>query len=144
MKSEIYNFLPEEAHDIRIKVFVEEQGFENEFDGTDAEAVHILMKTDDGNSVATCRIFWDNKMNSYILGRLAVLKEFRGRGIGSEVVKAALDYAESVNGISLMLHSQCRAAMFYEKLGFVSFGDIELDEGCPHIWMKKEIRSKAR
>lgn len=139
MKTEIIKFLPEDAHKIRVKVFIEEQGFENEFDSIDAEAVHILMKNDDGIPVATCRIFWDNKMNSHILGRLAVLKEFRGMGIGSEAVNAALDYVESANGKSLMLHSQCRAAAFYEKLGFASFGEVELDEGCPHIWMKKEI-----
>ena len=139
MKTEIIKFLPEDAHKIRVKVFIEEQGFENEFDSIDAEAVHILMKNDDGIPVATCRIFWDNKINSHILGRLAVLKEFRGMGIGSEVVNAALDYVKSANGKSLMLHSQCRAADFYEKLGFASFGEVELDEGCPHIWMKKEI-----
>ncbi len=139
MKTEIIKFLPEDAHKIRVKVFIEEQGFENEFDSIDAEAVHILIKNDDGIPVATCRIFWDNKMNSHILGRLAVLKEFRGMGIGSEAVKAALDYVKSANGKSLMLHSQCRAAVFYEKLGFASFGEVELDEGCPHIWMKKEI-----
>lgn len=138
MKTEIQKFLPEEAHNIRIKVFIEEQGFENEFDEIDAEAVHILMKTDDGMPVATCRVFWSEEMNSYVLGRLAVLKEYRGNGIGSQVVKAALDFVKDSGGKCLMLHSQCRAAVFYEKFGFVSFGEVELDEGCPHIWMKKE------
>ncbi|MBR3780583.1 MAG: GNAT family N-acetyltransferase [Clostridia bacterium] len=137
MKTEIQKFLPEEAHNIRIKVFIEEQGFENEFDEIDAEAVHILMKTDDGMPVATCRVFWSEEMNSYVLGRLAVLKEYRGRGTGSEVVKAALGYVGKSGGEKLMLHSQCSAAVFYEKLGFTSFGDIEYEENCPHIWMVK-------
>lgn len=139
MKCEIYKNLPDEAHDIRIKVFIDEQGFENEFDSIDDEAVHILMKTDDGMPVATCRVFWNNEMNSYILGRLAVLKEFRGRGIGSDVVRDAFEYVENSGGQSLMLHSQCHAVSFYEKLGFSSFGDVEYEENCPHIWMKKEI-----
>ncbi len=139
MKSEIFNFLPDEAHNIRIKVFIDEQGFENEFDIIDAEAVHILMKTEDGTPAATCRVFWNDKMNSHILGRLAVLKEYRGRGIGSEVVKEALNYVKSAGGNLLMLHSQCSAAEFYEKLGFTSFGEIEYEEDCPHIWMKKII-----
>ncbi len=138
MKCEIYKSLPEEAHEIRVRVFIEEQGFENEFDSIDAQAVHFLMKDDNGNPVATCRVFWDDKMNSHILGRLAVLKEYRGKGIGSDIVREALAFAEKSGGKSLMLHSQCRAAAFYEKLGFNSFGDIEDDEGCPHIWMKKE------
>ena len=136
MKCEIYKNLPDEAHDIRIKVFIDEQGFENEFDSIDAEAVHFLMKNDDGMPVATCRVFWDNKMKSHVLGRLAVLKEFRGKGIGSDVVRKALDYVKSDGGNRLVLHSQCHAVSFYEKLGFSSFGDIEFEEACPHIWLK--------
>ena len=139
MKAEIFDFLPDEAHDIRIKVFIEEQGFENEFDSIDAEAVHILMRDENSIPVATCRVFWDNRMDSHILGRLAVLKEYRGRGIGSDVVREALEYVKNSGGKKLMLHSQCRAAVFYEKLGFSSFGEVELDEGCPHIWMVKEL-----
>lgn len=139
MKAEIFDFLPDEAHDIRIKVFIEEQGFENEFDSIDVEAVHILMRDENSIPVATCRVFWDNRMDSHILGRLAVLKEYRGRGIGSDVVREALEYVKNSGGKKLMLHSQCRAAVFYEKLGFSSFGEVELDEGCPHIWMVKEL-----
>lgn len=139
MKTEIFDFLPDEAHDIRIKVFIDEQGFENEFDSIDAEAVHIMMRDDGGIPVATCRIFWDNKMNSHVLGRLAVLKEYRGRGIGSDVVREALDYVKNSGGQRLMLHSQCHAVSFYEKLGFSSFGDVEYEEDCPHIWMKREL-----
>lgn len=139
MKAEVLNFLPDEAHDIRIKVFIEEQGFENEFDEIDSEATHILVKTDNGIPVATCRVFWNDEINSYVLGRLAVLKEYRGRGIGSEVVKKALDYVKNSGGEELMLHSQCSATEFYEKLGFISFGEVEYEEECPHIWMKKII-----
>lgn len=139
MKAEVLNFLPDEAHDIRIKVFIEEQGFENEFDEIDFEATHILVKTDNGIPAATCRVFWNDEMNSYVLGRLAVLKEYRGRGIGSEVVKEALGYVKSAGGNRLMLHSQYSATEFYEKLGFISFGEVEYEEECPHIWMKKII-----
>ena len=139
MKCEIYKSIPDEVREIRTKVFIGEQGFENEFDSVDAEAVHFLMRNDNGIPVATCRVFWNNKMNSHVLGRLAVLKEHRGRGTGSQVVREALDYVKSAGGKTLMLHSQCRASSFYEKLGFSSFGEVELDEGCPHIWMKKEL-----
>ena len=139
MKCEIYKKLPDEAYEIRIKVFIEEQGFENEFDSIDAEAVHFLMKNDDGIPVATCRVFLDNKMNSHVFGRLAVLKEFRGNGIGSDVVREALEYVKNSGGNRLMPHSQCHAVSFYEKLGFSSFGDVEYEEDCPHIWMKKEL-----
>lgn len=139
MKCEIYKKLPDEAHNIRIKVFIEEQGFENEFDSIDAEAVHFLMRDDNGIPVATCRVFWENKMESHVLGRLAVLKEYRGGGVGSQVVREALDYVKESGGKRLMLHSQCSAVSFYEKLGFSSFGDVEYEQDCPHIWMKKEL-----
>ena len=45
----------------------------------------------------------------------------------------------SVGYNELYLHSQLRAKKFYEKCGFVSFGEIELEENCPHIWMKKSL-----
>lgn len=137
MKCEIYKYLPDEAHEIRIRVFIEEQGFENEFDSIDSEAVHFLMRNDNGIPVATCRVF--RKEDSHVLGRLAVLKEYRGMGIGSGIVREAIDYLKKTGGSELILHSQCRASGFYEKLGFSAFGEIELDEGCPHIWMKKKI-----
>ncbi len=138
MKTEIYDFLPEDAREIRIRVFVEEQGFENEFDEIDSEAVHFLVKEDD-ISVATCRVFWNEEMKSHVFGRLAVIKEFRGRGIGSDVVKSALEYTKDSGGKMLMLHSQCSAIPFYERLGFESLGEVEYEESCPHIWMKKEL-----
>ena len=42
-------------------------------------------------------------------------------------------------GKILMLHSQCRAKDFYAKSGYTEFGEIGYDEGCPHIWMKKQL-----
>ena len=139
MKTEIYNFLPEEAREIRISVFVKEQGFENEFDEIDSEAVHFLIKEDDGLPVATCRVFWNNEMKSHVFGRLAVIKEFRGRGIGSDILKSAIGYVKNSGGRKLVLHSQCSAIEFYKRLGFESFGEVEYEESCPHIWMKKEL-----
>ncbi len=137
-RAEIYNSLPEEAHIIRDNVFIKEQGFEKEFDSTDSRATHILLYEND-IPVATCRVFWSDEMNSYVLGRLAVLHEHRGKGFGVATVKEALDYVQRTGGKELMLHSQCRAAGFYEKLGFSAFGEIGYDEGCPHIWMKKDL-----
>ena len=42
-------------------------------------------------------------------------------------------------GDSLILHSQCVAVGFYRKNGFQEYGDVEDDQGCPHIWMKKKL-----
>lgn len=139
MKTKIFHSAPAEALEIRQKVFVEEQGFQNEFDEIDLTAAHLLVWDDAGLPAATCRIFQDKTKDFYILGRLAVRKEYRGKHVGAFVVEKAENYVREIGGIELRLHAQCQAAGFYQKLGFSSFGEIEDDEGYPHIWMKKEL-----
>ena len=137
MKTTIYEGIPKYAKEIRQKVFVDEQGFQNEFDEIDYVAAHIVLFDEDNTPVATCRVFWDEAMESYILGRLAVIKEYRGKNIGSVLVREAEKYVHKKGGDCICLHAQCRVSAFYEKSGFTQFGAIEDDEGCPHIWMKK-------
>lgn len=131
-----YNILPDEAKYIRETVFIKEQGFKDEFDSIDDNCIHLVM-FDDDHPVATCRVFFDENKGSYILGRLAVLPQYRGRNLGADMVHDAQDVIESMGGSSLMLHAQCRAKSFYEKQGYAPFGDVDYDEDCPHIWMKK-------
>ena len=131
------NLLDENAIFIRKKVFVEEQGFFDEFDKTDEIATHFIAFDDDNNPVGTCRVFKDGE--GYLFGRLAVLKEHRSKSIGSKLMKAAEDFVKSQKGKYLKLHAQMRAVEFYKKVGYTSYGEIELDEGYPHIWMKKEF-----
>lgn len=138
MEITIYNSLPECARAIRQAVFVEEQGFQEEFDETDAVAVH-LMAFDGERPAGTCRVFRDGQMGSYILGRLAVVKEYRGKGLGSRMLQVAEEYVREQGGEQLALHAQCQAAAFYEKQGFAQSGGIEEEQGCPHIWMKKRV-----
>jgi predicted GNAT family N-acyltransferase len=138
--TKIYNKLPDSAIEIRKEVFINEQGFKNEFDETDSCAVHIVLFDENGNAAATCRVYKDDTLNSYVLGRLAVLKAYRGKHLGTKTVKAAEEYVFAEHGECLSLHSQCAAKEFYEKLGFVEYGAVDDDEGCPHIWMKKQIK----
>lgn len=138
MKTVIYSSIPDCAKEIRQKVFINEQGFQNEFDDIDDTAIHIVL-FDDKIPIATCRIFYDTAMNSYILGRLAVIKEYRGKNIGSLVMNQAEQYIQKQGGKRISLHAQCKAAAFYKKLGFTEFGSIENDEACPHIWMQKSF-----
>lgn len=139
MRVEAFQPAPSQALEIRQKVFVEEQGFQNEFDSVDLTAVHFVLFDDCDIPVATCRVFESDKKNVYILGRLAVTKENRGRNMGSLLVEKAEEYIKKIGAEELRLHSQCRAAAFYEKLGYAAFGEVEDDEGCPHIWMKKRL-----
>ncbi len=134
----IYTTLPEEACYIRETVFVQEQGFTDEFDKLDLVSTHLVLFAED-DPAAVCRVYWDDTMGQYILGRVAVLQEFRGQGLGGAVVKAAEDYVREQGGRALHLHAQCRITAFYEAIGYTPYGEIEDDQGCPHIWMKKDL-----
>lgn len=91
MKIEHFDTLPEDAIFIRKEVFVKEQGFKNEFDEKDNEA-HFLVGYENDNPIATCRIFYDTVKNIYIFGRIAVLKPYRGMGLGSLLLTEAQSY----------------------------------------------------
>ena len=137
MKVSVFEHFPSEAKGIREAVFIDEQGFQSDFDEIDDVALHIVLFDEYDVPVATCRVFWNAGMNAYTLGRLAVIKKCRGKNIGSATVKEAERYVQKMGGKDIVLHAQCSVTDFYRKLGFVEFGDIEDEQGCPHIWMKK-------
>ena len=128
MDINVFHQLPEDAARIRVEIFVDEQGFTEEFDSDDKEAIHFVGYSD-GKAVATCRIIKRNSA-SFFIGRIAVIKVFRGKGFGSLIVKAAK---------TILIHSQLQAADFYEKLGYVKTGETDIEEGCPHCMMLKQI-----
>ena len=126
----------EDCFYIRQKVFVEEQGFHNEFDDIDNTCTHISLYFND-NVIGCARVF--EEQGKLIIGRIAVLKEFRGQQLGTKILEYVHNYAQENNHIETHLHAQCRACKFYESLGYVSYGPIEYDEHVEHIWMKKEL-----
>ena len=121
---------------IRQLVFVEEQGFHNEFDEIDDTCIHISM-LDDHQVIGCARIFEEER--GLIIGRIAVRKEYRGQGLGSKILEFIHEYAKNNHYSETHLHAQCRACKFYESLGYTSYGPIEYDEHVEHIWMKKAI-----
>lgn len=137
MIAKVFDSLPKDAIDIRTEVFMEEQGFKDEFDNIDKVSKHIVLY--DGNrAIATCRIFYSQEESSCMIGRIAVRKEYRGNGIGEMTVNEAEKYICANGRSSLMLFAQKRVKKFYEKLGYKSTGYESDDEGCPHIMMRKE------
>lgn len=133
-----FKSLTEDAKQIREEVFVEEQGFQQEFDETDSDAVHLVWY-EAGEAAATCRYYAGDKEGIYWLGRLAVRKRFRSRHIGEKILSAAEGEIGRRGGTAIHLSSQVRAKEFYVKCGYHAIGEEYMDEYCPHIEMKKEL-----
>ena len=140
MDIKIYDTLPEEAVRIREAVFVEEQGFQDEFDEIDSYAKHLVL-FDGEKSIAVCRFFRDKETGDFTVGRIAVLKEYRGQNIGTKVLKAAEEAIKNEKGSKICLHAQLQAKDFYGEQGYLQYGDTDYEEFCPHIWMCKKLES---
>lgn len=136
MEVKVYDYLNEDAMNIRRNVFMAEQGYKNEFDDIDNKALHIVVY-DNEKPVATCRIYKED--NSYVLGRIAVDKAYRGKNLGTILLAEAENVVLQRGGREIILHAQCRVRGFYEKSGYEGYGPIGDDEGHPHIWMRKVI-----
>ncbi len=141
MHVNIYNKLPKEAREIRETVFIKEQGFCDEFDEIDTCAKHFVL-FDREIPIATCRFYNRESFEDYYIGRIAVMKQYRGQGIGAYLLRLAEAEVKRVGGKRTFLHAQQRAKGFYEKQGYISYGETDLEENCPHIWMYKDLLAK--
>lgn len=126
-----------EACRIRQAVFVDEQGFHNEFDEIDPEAWHVVL-WEDGAALATGRVFPKQDSDGvWTIGRVAVLKPYRGKGLGALVVQKLEQVAAQHGAKAFILSAQVRAQGFYEAIGYHAKGETYLDEYCPHVTMTK-------
>ena len=118
---------------IRFEVFVNEQNVpkELEIDGLDIEAKHVLAFVD-GVPIGTGRILSDGH-----IGRVAVLKDYRGLGIGKLIMKELIKWAQDMSLEKVWLSSQWHAHSFYLDLGFVCVDEIYKEAGIDHIKMFK-------
>jgi len=113
---------------IRETVFVQEQHvpIEMEWDELDAQAIHILAMTQ-GQAVGTARLLENGS-----IGRVAVLKSFRGQGIGNQMMNYLIDVAQRYKHTHIHLHAQVDAIDFYQKLGFAITGEPFEEAGILH------------
>ena len=123
------------ASDIRRRVFIEEQQVsqEEEWDGRDDLCLHFLAQRGD-TALGTARLLPDGH-----IGRVAVLQEARGMGVGVALMQAAIAAVQHQGHPAVELTAQTHALAFYERLGFTAFGDIFLDAGIPHRSMRLEL-----
>lgn len=125
-----------DAFYIRKTVFMDEQGFYDEFDEIDSYALHAVVY-DKEKPIGCGRIFLENK-NAH-LGRIAVLIEYRKMGVGRIIMKALENAArENFEFSHFELSAQKRAIGFYKSVGYEKTGEFYLDEGYPHITMIKK------
>ena len=134
------------AYAIRYAVFVEEQGIpaELEIDDYDPIAEHALAYVDN-QCVATARIYLDEQDPSKAkIGRMAVLREFRGQGIGTALLGESIRAGMMQGANVFELHAQQSAVPFYAKLQFKPDGAIFDEVGIPHQCMRLALGAPAR
>jgi len=124
---------------IREEVFVIEQSVpvELEWDELDAQCLHCLVAADNGKPIATARLYQDKKQAQ--IGRMAVLMAYRHQGVGTLMLNALLEQAQQ-NGVKeVSINAQTTAIAFYQRLGFIQFGDEFDDAGIPHYKMTLKL-----
>lgn len=116
---------------IRETVFVAEQSVppELEWDADDADALHFLA-LESGYPIGTARLLHDGH-----IGRVAVLRDWRGMHVGGALVKAVISEAERRGLREQRLTAQVHATSFYEGLGFEVISEEFLEAGLPHVEM---------
>jgi predicted GNAT family N-acyltransferase len=136
-----------DALTVRRRVFIEEQNVPEslEIDAYDADpatsppALHVVAYVD-GRCVATGRLLLDAHEGEYPhVGRVAVLREERGKGYGRAVMLALQDIARRRDMPGITLAAQLHAIGFYETLGYVVRGDVFLDADIQHRWMDLKL-----
>lgn len=123
---------------IREKVFIQEQKVtpELEWDGMDEKAIHFLVFKDEKAIGCARAIVIKSQMQ---LGRMAVLKEYRGQGAGSTLIEKAIVTAKLKQLSGIHISAQCNAINFYVKFGFEVMGDTYLDAEILHRDMTLEF-----
>ena len=129
-----------DAKIIRKNVFIDEQGFQNEFDETDDTAYHVVGYVN--NLPVCCARFFSDDKNQYHIGRIAVIKEKRSNGYGREIILFCEKEIKKLGGSEIYLSAQTRVCDFYKSLGYIPFGEEYSDEHVMHTAMKKALEKE--
>ena len=121
---------------VRTTVFVDEQRVPValEWDGLDAECLHVLACDAGGHAIGTGRLLPDGK-----IGRMAVVHGARGMGVGTAILRELLAAARERGFLQVELSAQTHAVGFYQRCGFVVVSDEYLDAGIPHRTMRLSL-----
>ena len=137
---------------VRRVVFMDEQGYENEFDAIDEDpnCIHVTLYVDgeleraaDAEAPVSPACDLDEGVaagETYIMGRVAVLPAMRRRGLASAIVEASASCARDAGAKLIKLHAQEYVLPLYAKAGYTQIAPVDYeDEGQPHVWMAKRV-----
>lgn len=126
---------------IRVAVFVVEQNVpeELEWDSIDPACVHVLAEDRTGTPIGCGRLLPDGH-----IGRMAVLSDWRGAGVGAALLTCLIDLARARGDREVLLNAQTHAVPFYARFGFAPEGE-EFDEaGIPHQEMRRSLQPSTK
>lgn len=125
-----------ELRSVRETVFVQEQNvpLEEEWDALDPQCLHVIARDAEGRPIGTGRLTPEHKV-----GRMAVLREWRGKGVGDAMLLALIEVARQRGWRELALNSQVSASAFYTRHGFVPYGERFWEAGIEHQAMHRKL-----
>ena len=120
---------------LREKIFIREQFVpaDMEWDEFDSLSRHVVASVD-GIPIGTGRLLPDGH-----IGRMAVLRDWRGKGAGSALLTGLMEIARALGMRRVLLNAQVQALPFYLRHGFQAEGEEFLDAGIPHRRMWRDL-----
>lgn len=126
----------DELQAVRDVVFVQEQRVPValERDAIDPQCVHVIARAPDGTAIGTGRLTPDHK-----IGRMAVLRAWRGKGVGDALLLALIEQAREHGWREVALNAQASAVTFYTRHGFLPHGERFMEAGIEHQTMRRVL-----
>ncbi len=121
---------------VREAVFVIEQAVpaDLEWDGMDPDCLQVVAEDTNRDAIGTGRLHPSGK-----IGRMAVVAEWRSRGVGAAMLERLIDLARRQGLEEVFLHGQTRVLEFYARHGFLAEGEEFEEADIPHRMMRRKI-----
>jgi predicted GNAT family N-acyltransferase len=129
-----------DAQKVREEVFQKEQCIlaTLDFDGEDDNSFHFVAYNDDEEPIGTARVRFFDQGKTAKIERLAVLPEYRSKGIGRAIMESIDEYLQNRHVEKAYMHAQKAVKEFHKKFGFFQEGDEFVEADIPHVKMVKK------
>ena len=130
----------QDLRSVRETVFVQEQNVpvEEEWDELDPRCHHVIARDASGQPIGTGRLTPERK-----IGRMAVLKPWRNKGVGDALMVALMNQARGLGWTEVSLNAQVSALAFYARHGFEPYGERFMEAGIEHQAMRRRLEPMA-